>query len=84
MRAVDGHRYWGWPMWPEELREPTHPGVQAFEQAHADLVGFHAWLQWLADEQLGEAQALGRTLGMPIGLYGDYAVGVNPSANGSA
>jgi 4-alpha-glucanotransferase len=81
MRAVDGHRYRGWPMWPEELREPTHPGVQAFEQLHAGLVEFHAWLQWLADEQLGEAQALGRKLGMPIGLYGDYAVGVNPSGS---
>ena len=79
--SIDGHRYWGWPMWPEELRDPTHPGVQAFEQSHAESVEFHAWLQWLADEQLGEAQALGRKLGMPIGLYGDYAVGVNPSGS---
>ncbi|MDH4167079.1 MAG: 4-alpha-glucanotransferase [Gammaproteobacteria bacterium] len=81
MRSIDGHRYWGWPMWPEELRDPTHPGVQAFEKSHAESVEFHAWLQWLADEQLGEAQALGRKLGMPIGLYGDYAVGVNPSGS---
>ena len=81
MRAVDGHRYWGWPMWPEELRDPTHPGVHAFEQSHAESVEFHAWLQWLADEQLGAAQSLGRQLGMPIGLYGDYAVGVNPSGS---
>jgi len=81
MRSIDGHRYWGWPMWPEELRDPTHPGVQAFEKSHAESVEFHAWLQWLADEQLGEAQSLGRQLGMPIGLYGDYAVGVNPSGS---
>jgi (1->4)-alpha-D-glucan 1-alpha-D-glucosylmutase len=32
MRAIDSHRYWGWPMWPEELREPTHAGVAAFEK----------------------------------------------------
>jgi 4-alpha-glucanotransferase len=81
MRAVDGHRYWGWPTWPAELRDPTHPGVQAFEHSHAEAVEFHAWLQWLADQQLGEAQTLGRALGMPIGLYGDYAVGVNPSGS---
>ena len=81
MRSIDGHRYWGWPMWPEELRDPAHPGVHAFEQSHAESVEFHAWLQWLADEQLGEAQSLGRQLGMPIGLYGDYAVGVNPSGS---
>jgi 4-alpha-glucanotransferase len=81
MRAIDGHRYWGWPMWPEELRDPAHAGVAAFEKLHADAVEFHAWLQWLADEQLGDAQALGRKLGMAIGLYGDYAVGVNPSGS---
>ena len=81
MRSIDGNRYWGWPTWPEELRDPTHPGVHAFEQSHAESVEFHAWLQWLADEQLGAAQSLGRQLGMPIGLYGDYAVGVNPSGS---
>ncbi len=27
------------------------------------------------------AQALTRELGMPIGLYGDYAVGANPSGS---
>ena len=38
-------------------------------------------LQWLAHEQLAEAQALARELGMPIGLYGDYAVGTHPSGS---
>jgi 4-alpha-glucanotransferase len=38
-------------------------------------------LQWLAHEQLLRAQALTRELGMPIGLYGDYAVGANPSGS---
>jgi len=79
LRAVDGPRYWGWPVWPEELRDPAHPGVRDFQRAHADSVEFHTWLQWLADEQLGAAQELGVQLGMSIGLYGDYAVGVNPN-----
>lgn len=80
MRAEDASR-WGWPVWPEQYRDPAHPAVQAFAQADADLVEFYAWLQWLADTQLGEAQSLARQLGMPIGLYGDYAVGVNPSGS---
>jgi 4-alpha-glucanotransferase len=39
------------------------------------------YLQWLAHEQLTEAQALARDLGMPVGLYGDYAVGTHPSGS---
>jgi 4-alpha-glucanotransferase len=81
LRAAHGDSCWGWPVWPEEMRDPAQPGVEAFAQAHEESVEFHAWLQWLADDQLGEAQSLGRGLGMPIGLYGDYAVGVNPSGS---
>jgi 4-alpha-glucanotransferase len=81
MRAQDGNRYWGWPVWPETLRDPAGAGVREFESAHRDRVEYYAWLQWLADEQLGEAQRVARELGMPIGLYGDYAVGVNPSGS---
>jgi 4-alpha-glucanotransferase len=81
VRPQDPDRYWGWPTWPEELRDPEHPGVAEFEARHAESVWFHAWLQWVADTQLAEAQALARELGMQIGLYGDYAVGVNPSGS---
>jgi 4-alpha-glucanotransferase len=35
----------------------------------------------LAHEQLVSAQMLTRTLGMSIGLYGDYAVGASPSGS---
>jgi 4-alpha-glucanotransferase len=44
-------------------------------------VEFHAYLQWLAHEQLCAAQAEARALGMPIGLYGDHAVGANPGGS---
>jgi 4-alpha-glucanotransferase len=81
LRSQGGDRYWGWPVWPDELRDPGNEGVRRFERDHADVVRFHAWLQWVADEQLGAAQRLARELGMPIGLYGDYAVGVNPSGS---
>jgi 4-alpha-glucanotransferase len=81
LRAIDSHRYWGWPVWPAELSDPSHDGVREFEAAHADEAAFHAWLQWQAEEQLGAVQRLARELGMEIGLYGDYAVGVNPSGS---
>jgi 4-alpha-glucanotransferase len=44
-------------------------------------VEFYLYLQWLAHDQLRSAQALTREIGMPIGLYGDYAVGSNPSGS---
>ena len=55
--------------------------MREFEAAHAGSVQFHSWLQWLADEQLRGVQGLARELGMALGLYGDYAVGVNPSGS---
>jgi 4-alpha-glucanotransferase len=78
LRSRDAVKYWGWPSWPDELRDPRHPGAYEFERQHRVTVEFHAWLQWVADEQLGAVQALARELGLPLGLYGDYAVGVNP------
>ena len=78
LRQRDPERHWGWPAWPEELRDPAHVAVAAFAREHADRVEYYAWLQWLADDQLRAVQTLSRDLGMAIGLYGDYAVGVNP------
>jgi 4-alpha-glucanotransferase len=57
--------------WPAEFQHPNNPGVQAYRQAHAKRVRFHAWLQWLIDEQL---QAASREL--PI--MQDLAVGFDP------
>jgi 4-alpha-glucanotransferase len=81
LRARDPNRYWGWPVWPDGLRNPSQAGVREFAQAHSQAVGFHQWLQWIAEQQLGAVQRLARELDMAIGLYGDYAVGVNPSGS---
>jgi len=85
--ALDGHfratlgLASGWTNWPEEFKD-VHGGAAAqFAAAHPEEVEFFAYLQWLAHEQLREAQALARELGMPVGLYGDYAVGANPSGS---
>jgi len=44
-------------------------------------IEFYVYCQWLAQSQLHAAQGLALELGMPIGLYGDYAVGANPSGS---
>jgi 4-alpha-glucanotransferase len=71
----------GWMSWPQEYRDVEGSSAERFARIHAAEVEFHAYLQWLAHEQLTQAQALTRELGMPIGLYGDYAVGANPSGS---
>jgi 4-alpha-glucanotransferase len=71
----------GWHNWPEEYRHPSNAAVRRFAEEHADEVDFHGYLQWLAAEQLGAVRQLARELGLSIGLYGDYAVGVNASGS---
>jgi 4-alpha-glucanotransferase len=44
-------------------------------------VDFHGYLQWLAAEQLAAVRHLARQLSLNVGLYGDYAVGVNASGS---
>jgi 4-alpha-glucanotransferase len=71
----------GWLNWPEEFRDVNGEATARFAIDHPAEVEFYAYLQWLAHEQLASAQTLTRELGMSIGLYGDYAVGVNPSGS---
>ena len=71
----------GWLSWPEEYRDVHGVAARRFASAHPLQVEFYMYLQWLAHDQLVGAQALARDLGMPIGLYGDYAVGSNPSGS---
>jgi 4-alpha-glucanotransferase len=71
----------GWLSWPEEFRDVNGNAAARFAAAHPGEVEFYVYLQWLAHEQLRGVQALARELGMPIGLYGDYAVGANPSGS---
>jgi 4-alpha-glucanotransferase len=71
----------GWMSWPKPYQDPDAAAAVRYAAEHPADVEFFAYLQWLAHEQLTQAQALARELGMPIGLYGDYAVGA--SASGS-
>lgn len=64
--------------WPEELAQGTRAAVDAWREEHSERILFHAWLQWVADEQLERAQRRMKDAGMSIGLMADLAVGVHP------
>lgn len=57
-----------WFDWPESMKRPDASGVGAFRRECADRVQFHAWVQWLLDEQLREA-------GRGLALMTDLAIG---------
>jgi 4-alpha-glucanotransferase len=67
-----------WRSWPAALADPGSAEVTALRRALADRIGFHAWLQWLAAEQLAAAQQAARRAGMSIGVITDLAVGAHP------
>jgi 4-alpha-glucanotransferase len=63
-----------WRAWPAAYRAPGGAEVGRFRAAHRDEVAYHAWLQWLLDEQLA-------AVAVPaggIGPVGDLAVGFAP------
>lgn len=60
-----------WHGWPAGLRDPDGAAVAGFRRKHADEVRFHAWLQWLLDQQLSTASDA-------IGVIHDLAIGVDP------
>lgn len=68
---------WGWPMWPQALRDPSGAAVQAFTREHGRRIRFHQYLQWQAARQLAYADATCDAMGMGVGLYLDLAVSVD-------
>jgi len=67
-----------WRTWPPRLARPRSPAVAAERRRLARQADFHAWLQWLTDEQLAAAQLAARGMGMDIGIINDLAVGAHP------
>lgn len=67
-----------WRAWPAELRWPGSPSVAAAQRERAPEIDFHAWLQLLCAEQLAAAQERARSVGMPVGIVHDLAVGADP------
>ena len=67
-----------WRAWPAGIASPAGAARATRSGPVAERAGFHAWLQWLLDEQLALAQHAARAAGMRIGVIGDLAVGVHP------
>lgn len=78
--VADGHGA-GWSTWPHRWRDHASETVANFRALHEEAVSFHAWLQWLAHEQLAGVQEAAREAGMRIGLYLDVAVGAAPDGS---
>ena len=49
--------------------------ISAFRRLHPREILFHAYVQWLMQEQLEQVAEGARESGMPIGLYLDLALG---------
>ncbi len=64
--------------WPAALRDPSSEEVERLSRRLSDRITFYMWLQWVADEQLGNAQRTAREAGMAFGVVHDLAVGVHP------
>ncbi|MBF0269756.1 MAG: 4-alpha-glucanotransferase [Alphaproteobacteria bacterium] len=72
-----------WRRWPEGFRSPNSPDVAHFAMEHERRILFFQYLEYLADRQLGAAEAAARKHGMAIGLYRDLGVGI-PGDSGEA
>src|SRR5262249_4850382 len=63
-----------WWEWPAEFRKPDSAALRDLHSTDADELGYHTFVQWIADEQLKACRM--KAAGLPIGLYLDIAVGV--------
>lgn len=73
----NGKAFWGWPVFPDNLKNYQDPEVAKFRKANKILVKFYLFLQWMAAEQMKQASDAAEKAGMTIGVYRDLAVGVS-------
>ncbi|KAB8294607.1 4-alpha-glucanotransferase [Bifidobacterium avesanii] len=52
--------------------------VQDLRNRYPDTLDFYRWMEWIASEQLADAQNAARKAGMALGVMADMAVGVHP------
>jgi 4-alpha-glucanotransferase len=77
LRASNGPAPW-W-QWPMPWSHPSDIEIDAFYRSEREQCGFFEFLQWVADRQLARCQQHAKQSSMPIGLYLDLAVGVDPT-----
>ncbi|KFI50951.1 4-alpha-glucanotransferase [Bifidobacterium biavatii] len=73
---------WGAPTGEAGNWERTYtkdsPEVKALREQYPDTLDFYRWMEWVAVDQLEDAQRAARDAGMRIGVMSDMAVGVHP------
>ncbi|HJR45081.1 MAG TPA: 4-alpha-glucanotransferase [Actinomycetota bacterium] len=57
--------------WPAGYEDPASPAVHGWARANHERVRFHAWVQWLLEQQLEDASK-------HTGIVHDLAIGVDP------
>jgi 4-alpha-glucanotransferase len=68
-----------WRDWPASVASREGGLAAAAQDETLRLAAtFHAWLQWLVDDQLAAAQRAALAAGMAHGIIHDLAVGVHP------
>jgi 4-alpha-glucanotransferase len=76
LRRQKGSPWWEWPT---PWRTPDDAAVADLRRDYGQEVEFHEFVQWIAHLQLEACAHRARRLGLPIGLYLDIAVGVDPA-----
>jgi 4-alpha-glucanotransferase len=65
-----------WWEWPSEWQRPNEKTLERLRRTDRDSIGFHEYVQWIADQQLGRCRDRAAEHSLAIGLYLDIAVGV--------
>jgi 4-alpha-glucanotransferase len=66
-----------WWEWPEEWRRPNDEAIETLRN-ETDAFEYVEFVQWVADRQLAACRDEARRLDLPVGLYVDLAVGMEP------
>jgi 4-alpha-glucanotransferase len=73
------HHAGPWWQWPAEWRKPDDSELANLRARDNAAIAFFEFQQWAAHRQLEACVHLARRLDMPVGLYLDAAVGVDPA-----
>lgn len=68
-----------WWDWPEPWRRPARETLERLSAERHAACEFQEFLQWTADRQQRACMEAAKRRGLPIGLYIDFAVGVDPA-----
>lgn len=67
-----------WQKWPKIYCSPSSPEVQQWGKQNLKRINFYRYLEWQCVKQLNRVQRTAKRIGMPMGLYQDLAVGIDP------